>query len=1686
MDDDSLSPTGRLLVDLEVLAGSVSGMLRARVPRLFLIKPSGTGSVRLTASRRFEIDLSVPQRRRFRLQVPAGDYSGVRLCWEDLACDLGEASRQAAAEHTYLVSLSIRPAGTACLALTLDARALAAGRSLAESLMASVKPDLRRAEARISAGRSLALRWRPLEPDVDDEELPSLRVPSGALPEGAVVAIHEPVSEGLPPLFARQLRLGPVLTVEADSALQAAVEVTVSLDEALLGQAGRRAGELIVMRLDSAQRRYEELHPVRVDTRNRTLTVLTRELSEFFACTPGILVQTPELTATPWDLVGVVAGERTTIAGRIDDERATVRLVQPSSGPNSIRFGWFEFRNVIVTGPTTTAEIEARVEGLTPHTCRFALRAEQPPKRVELTNRLYAPALDLSSDDRPVVSVVVTRRRSSDQGIVEMLAEWQQAYIRPEPFVYSQVVGNRDWQATALLPETYFENESARQVVEDLQLASDAGLPEEERYLATIDAFLRPLAADDPRRGQIPALLDAAAGEFREHRLVLSPSAPVLAGEDDDFSVAFVAASVTGRRLALADGMQQLIRRLHTHPRGEWGDHPAVYAGRLFFVTRINGRLRRQQVADDIWCAGLAMMRDPESGQPVIAALGLSPAAGGQPRTVLRLYRRQPDATWTSETVLDDQPIVDFDVAFAPDGSIRFVAVLPAQDELLKWRMIMVRIRDGAWSAEPLFYLLPGADMGYDLGACPRLHVTDDGRSVVVFVVFLSVLQWVMAVEGPPWRAARVEQARHLDLVGSPFPGEAIVSLDAPVLTSGVSLPHWRPAIVPDGDGGLWCAFGNGMANLVRIDPDLVLPQFVPLASYRLDVDRMTGFSPALSRRWNTAPVIVYKDPFGSGQFGPGAYDEVRFLSIDDGNLSPVDEEFAPVLPSSTRGSLGILRDFRPGQGLPPPDSRLEVPPYVPLDCANIRNPDRFPALLFSVIANCKFQLELYPSGGDYPTHRLNYRLSHPSLARMIEGLASRPTISVFVLDNSEHAEEIERVDITEFSDAVGSLDPVFAADLDQELVTEEIRTAVRDQGLSLSTGATITTLTEGSAWDLIDDSAFGLDGAAIAQTYRVRRATGEDGEEHLELRVPPVVSVVDRAGTTGADGRPTPCGFSQDIWDAATSELSRRFTGLSLGLPDDLPGQLNRVEAFDIRMTGCQPWDPPNDQQGAVRFTFTIPRVTFRNTDPSASGWTTGPSFVHVALAPYTLEGQLLWGVREVEVGVSRFEVDADVGVFSALKWLSITPGLGFLLLAVDPFADSYGRSLVNKNGFQAGAGGLDGVLREALQAWTDRRLGPNPASSEGVYLRNLELRSWTRRRPPLTAGSDLQVLPTSVNFGAHQAGAPLVRRNVLLTNAGNIPALVDDVALIRGEPDMAIESMRQWPASIPAGADLLIVLSYRPQGMPGFRDGELAIQEGGGQFRFVPLLAQVATAPTSPLRMRPPSILFGIVNAGQTADRTVELINDGPGAVGVTAARIDGQAGVYELRNDPTGLILPGRPVPVTVRFRAPTGIGASYEARLVLETMIPGFAEIRADLAGTAAVSELLVIPTILQFNDSPIGSSFPPLPPGLPPTVHLGSTRRFTIGNTGAADLTVVADSFRIVDSTGIDSPHYRLWDDQGLTIAATARTLRGGESVAVVVEFFPQTPGDHPAELAVRTSGPGPSRRPVTVYGHALA
>jgi hypothetical protein len=461
------------------------------------------------------------------------------------------------------------------------------------------------------------------------------------------------------------------------------------------------------------------------------------------------------------------------------------------------------------------------------------------------------------------------------------------------------------WQSLPLLPD-YFANEMAKAAIASLgqqgrNVPINPAYPETIRELNSLNDFWLTLPAEDTpdQLGQFGAgAISLLAGRFLDSSRLNLSAMPVLTdtGHDEEgVDVAIVAASTVGVAKARASSLRNVLGpfyqgRLIT---GDFDTEEEIQAGTLFFVhaTRL-GVLARERVAEDVWCTSLAARVNPVTGLPAILALATAPdGPDSQPSSALTLYQKQADGTWKSEVVWQDQPpIVDADFVFASDARPHVVAA-KAGGQPGKGRLAYLT-RNNAWIVAPISWAIDTLPL--DLGAWPRIVLDDRERPVVGFSLYVpdAIFRIVAVLDGGAWRAAKVAVTNLSDLRGvlgaanDPDVDSIIQQVD---FDYGLTFAHWAPALAQGRMGKVWFAHGHGTPRLVEIDTETL-----GLNDVRLDVDRTTGFFPALSVHADT-PAMVYKDFFGSGF----QQIDLHFLAAGQGLTYPGDPklpEFAELI----------------------------------------------------------------------------------------------------------------------------------------------------------------------------------------------------------------------------------------------------------------------------------------------------------------------------------------------------------------------------------------------------------------------------------------------------------------------------------------------------------------------------------------------------------------------------------------------------------------------------------------------------------------------------------------------------------------------------------------------------------------------------------------------------------------------
>lgn len=229
--------------------------------------------------------------------------------------------------------------------------------------------------------------------------------------------------------------------------------------------------------------------------------------------------------------------------------------------------------------------------------------------------------------------------------------------------------------------------------------------------------------------------------------------------------------------------------------------------------------------------------------------------------------------------------------------------------------------------------------------------------------------------------------------------------------------------------------------------------------------------------------------------------------------------------------------------------------------------------------------------------------------------------------------------------------------------------------------------------------------------------------------------------------------------------------------------------------------------------------------------------------------------------------------------------------------------------------------------------------------------------------------------------------------------------------------------------------------------------------------------------ISLAPPNINFGVLVAGTTRTRPLEVRNEGTADLTVSSLTLGGQNAAQFAVTTATPLtVAPGTTTAIPIEYRPPAGASSPYSATLTLASNDPDEASAVVRLFGHSAVSNLLVQPTSLTFSPSTLA---PTLPPGL------GSTRGFNIYNTGSASLTVIGASLRVIGGTGNPSPHYTLRDDNGpIAQPAADRVIAPGAVLPLNVMFRPTTLGLHPATIALQSTTPGGAVT-VTITGEGI-
>ena len=260
-----------------------------------------------------------------------------------------------------------------------------------------------------------------------------------------------------------------------------------------------------------------------------------------------------------------------------------------------------------------------------------------------------------------------------------------------------------------------------------------------------------------------------------------------------------------------------------------------------------------------------------------------------------------------------------------------------------------------------------------------------------------------------------------------------------------------------------------------------------------------------------------------------------------------------------------------------------------------------------------------------------------------------------------------------------------------------------------------------------------------------------------------------------------------------------------------------------------------------------------------------------------------------------------------------------------------------------------------------------------------------------------------------------------------------------------------------LPFGEAAVILVRYKPTTAGRHSSKVLIVSDD--EKAIVSLFGESAPAPLPEIHAIPRQLSFGLVNVGTTTTLQLTLANNGAAPLIINAAHIEGpDRALFALPGQIPNIIPAGETASISVSFIPAAMVVGGYHATLVIESNADNDPQLGVSLVGTGAATSLLVVPTQIAFNPSPLAPTLP---------LGLGSRRGFDIYNVGAVSLTIAGSSFRALEAgSGQVSPHFEILDAAGQPFPQNDLQLNSGAFQSLSVLFRPVVVGDHLAKIVI--------------------
>lgn len=187
----------------------------------------------------------------------------------------------------------------------------------------------------------------------------------------------------------------------------------------------------------------------------------------------------------------------------------------------------------------------------------------------------------------------------------------------------------------------------------------------------------------------------------------------------------------------------------------------------------------------------------------------------------------------------------------------------------------------------------------------------------------------------------------------------------------------------------------------------------------------------------------------------------------------------------------------------------------------------------------------------------------------------------------------------------------------------------------------------------------------------------------------------------------------------------------------------------------------------------------------------------------------------------------------------------------------------------------------------------------------------------PPQGNGPDIDVTPTSVNFGNVTLGT-INTQTMRVTNTGNADLTISKIS---ASGSGFSQSGLSIPETLQPGHETTFTASFKPTAS-GAKSGDISITSNAANSPLTIKLLGDGVTTNAKLEANPRSLNFGTVPAGTKNSRTVQLTNTGNINVAISSVEATGTG--FTASGGTNAILAPNQTVNVTVHFD-PTTVGS-----------------------------------------------------------------------------------------------------------------------------------------------------------------